>query len=324
MKKILFIPPEPWYVEHHIEYLIRYFGYKYFMEIGYPGNPQDNPVYENPDDYDLLIPYLATHPHLDTEKYKKKLAAILWEPAEGCWKNTKIVAATTPKVVNSMIRLNHPYIHVLPGIDTNLFQPYPLLKEEKEMVVGIIGCAHNVRHRVKEVVLPLLNIPNVIFKFFVRNYFNDRQNDIEQAGGEEFKKRIANANKCWIGVPNIYNSMDVLLKVDADPGLTFPVLEAMACGKPFVATDVGIEHLFKNCGLVIEADEKDADGNGRNWYLAKTEEVITRARKGIEFLRDNPEARKVLGKNGRKRISAEYTWEKQLPQWDKFFKKALE
>lgn len=335
MKRILFMPPEPWYVEVHMEYLIRYFGGKYFMEQGYPCDVRDmtceesikrNPMMRNPDDFDLLIPLLPSHPKVDANKYKEKLAAILWEPNEGCWRNTKIVAATTPMAAQSMEAANHPYVAVTPGIDTKLFKPFSQVRENDLMQIGVIGCPHNERHRVKQIIKPLFDIPGVEFKFYVRNWLN-RENDTAEAGGDEFHKRICSGNKYWPGVPNIYNRMDVLLKVDADPGLTFPILEAAACGVPFVATHVGIESLFEDAGagIVCKADVVEYNGNGRSWYRDEknTPSQIERIKKGIEFMRDNSEKRKEMGENGRKEILKNWTWEAQLPKWAEFFERAL-
>jgi glycosyltransferase involved in cell wall biosynthesis len=326
MKKILFMPPEPWYVEVHMEYLIRYLGGEYLMEQGNPGNPKENPLYKNPDDYDLLVPLLATHHRLPWQQYGKKMATILWEPREGCWSNTVYCAATTPLVVRAMENDNYDrFIEVTPGIDTQLFQPFPQARADSLLRVGVIGCMHNVRHRVKEIVLPLLDIPGVKFDFYTRNFFADRQNDTEEAGGEKFTANVVDGNKRWVGIPNLYNRMDVLLKVDADPGLTFPVMEAAACGVPVIATDIGIEEVFARKGALwlIDADEVDNDGNGRSWYLGNTARVIERCRKAIEWMRDNPEKRKEMGKLGRQAVLDLYTWEKQLPKWREFFDKAL-
>ena len=321
------MPPEPWYVEVHMEYLIRYLGGEYIMDQGNPGDPKVNPLYRNPDDYDLLVPLLATHHRLPWEEYGHKMAAILWEPREGCWSNTAMCAATTPIVVQAMKNdLYKKYVEATPGIDTKLFKLFPQAREDDLLHVGVIGCMHNVRHRVKEIIMPLLDIPGVKFDFYTRNFFRDRENDMEEAGGQKFLENVVDGNKRWIGIPNVYNRMDLLLKVDADPGLTFPIMEAAACEVPFVATHVGIEQVFGDvgAGLTIRADKVDDDGNGRSWYLGNTDKIINRARMFIEWMRDNPKDRKEMGKKGRKLILRKYTWEKQLPNWRKFFNKALE
>ena len=324
MKKILFIAPSeetPWYVQNHIEYLIRYLGNEYIMDQGYVGD--DNPLLKNPDDYDLLVPLRSTHPKVDLEKYGRKTAMILWEPDERNWDKSVICAATTPMAAKSMKRWKHPYVEATPGIDTELFKHYDLLREDDGLLhVGVIGCAHNPRHRVKSVILPLLDIPGVKFDFYIRNWVNN-DSDVEQSGGEEIMKRVVDGNKVWTGVPNVYNRMDVLLKVDGDPGLTFPILEAAACEIPFVSTFVGIEHLFMDAGLVIIPDKTDPNGNGRKWYYENTDEVVKRCRAAIEWMRDRPLERKGMGMNGRRKVLKRFTWEKQLPKWREFFDRAL-
>src|SRR3990167_1514044 len=329
MKRILFMPPEPWYVENHMEYLIRYFSNEYFMEQGMAGDEtarRANPLLKNPDDYDLLIPLLPTHPTIDTKKYGYKMAAILWEPREGVWNQVKMCAATTPLAVRCMERDGWAnYVAATPGIDTELFRPIPFAREDSLLHVGVVCCFHNPRHRVKDVILPLLDIPGVKFDFYARNFWPERDNDIIAAGGDRFLENVRDGNKTWPGVANTYNRMDVLLKVDADPGLTFPIMEAAACLKPFIATNVGIEGEFAEAGagIVINADEPDEDGNHRGWYISNIPATIARIRSAIEFLRDNPLERNIMGKAGREYMLEKYTWEKQLPNWREFFRRAL-
>lgn len=328
------MPMHPWYVENHIEYLIRYLGHKYFMEQAfcaqepYKENVRKDPLRRNPDDYDLLIPLRPTYGHTgvaDVKKYAHKLAYILWEPNEGQWNHSLINACTTPIAAKSMKRAGHPYVQVCPGIDTRLFAPYKLEKNRfGRLIVGVIGCPHNPRHRISDVVMPLLELEKegIEFRFFVRNWSNKAQ-DVEVAGGKKFYKRIYSGNKRWIGVPNVYNSIDVLLKVDFDPGLTFPILEAAACEVPVVTTNVGIEDDFRSAGIVLDADEKDLNGNGREWYRKNIEEMITRFKYALMFMLEYPEERKKMGKKGRQIVLQNYTWEKQLPKWEEFFEKAF-
>lgn len=329
MKRILFMPPEPWYPENHMEYLIRYFSKYYHMEQGMVGDEEAcrrNPLLKNPDEFDLLIPLLPTHPTVDMQKYGYKTAAILWEPREGIWNQCKWCAATTPLAVKAMENDGYTkYTPATPGIDTELFKPVYFAREDSKLHVGVICCFHNPRHRVKEVILPLLGIEGVEFDFYVRNFWPDRDNDTIEAGGKDFLSHVRDGNKTWPGVANTYNRMDVLLKVDADPGLTFPIMEAAASGKPFIATNVGIEGEFANegAGIVINADAPDADGNHRGWYIGHVKETIDRIKLAIEFMRDEPLVRNVMGKRGREYMLEKYTWEKQLPNWEEFFRKAL-
>ena len=329
MKKILVIPPMRWYMEAHIEYLIRYLSDEFFIEIAqvpYPPykdflkNPVNSPLMRSPDDYDLLWPILPTHWGIqDYKKYASKVVLVLYEPGEGKWVEAKLIAGATPESQKTKLPNGKRTHKVRFGIDTELFKPFPMLREDKLLHVGVVGSYLNPRRQVKDGIIPLINIPGVRIMFFPQNWVNNG-GDLKQVGGDRFLKRVVAGDKYWPGLPNIYNRLDVLLRIDNSYGYSFPTLEAAACGVPVIVTHQGIDHLITKAGggILIEAE-----GGGR-WPVDERGKVLpNKLKEAIIYLRDHPRIRKSMGRAGRAEIEKNWTWPKQIPAWRRFFREAL-
>jgi glycosyltransferase involved in cell wall biosynthesis len=340
MKKILFLLPHRWYIENYIEYVIRYLGGFYSIDMALPKEDYhklalsnydtlfiDNPAQhfdyyflKDPDKYDLIVSLLSTHIHIDGEKYKHKMAKIVYEPAEGRFEQSIMVGATSPEVEKYMARISHPYVPIRFGIDTELFKPYSVVRENSLLQVGFVGKPHNPRRMFKDIVMPLLDINGVEFKFYLQGILN--RNDIEYCGGKAFMDRIVSGEQQWTGMPNIYNNIDVLIRMDADNAISFPVLEAAACGVPSITMDAGIDSLITEVGggILIKADEEDK----RSWYYSHPKELVEKYRKAIISLRDDRGTLKLMGENARHEIISNWDWESVMPSWEEFINKSLD
>ena len=94
-------------------------------------------------------------------------------------------------------------------------------------------------------------------------------------------------------LPAIYSAADVLAFPSLYEGFGLPILEAMACGTPVVATDAGsLPEVIGTAGggILVRAHSADA--------LAR----------GISELLAQPAARAELGAQGRKGVVAAYSW----------------
>lgn len=334
MKKILFIPPtHPWYLEAHYEYLIRYLSDEFFIEMaGLPYPPYENfldrypetsPLQRNPDDYDLLVPLLASHWVVtEREKYKHKIAVIQYEPGEGDWHNVAAIATTTP-VADEAIE-NVPHYNVRFGIDTDLFRPIQMLREDNLLHVGVVGTHVNPRRQIEEGMKPLFDMPGVRFMFFPSTWVNNggHEQKMESLGGKEFLKRVVAGEKYWTGLPNIYNRMDVLLRIDNSYGYSFPTLEAAACGVPVITTYQGIDHFITEAGggiLIVP----DPPYEPKRYPFNEEKQLVRKVRSAIELIRDNPNRRIAMGVQGRNEIVRNWQWNKFTDGWRVFLRGAL-
>lgn len=325
MKRILIIPPtRPWYLEAHYEYLIRYLSDEFFIEIAdvpYPPYenfldryPETNPFQRNPDDYDLIVPMLATHwGVIDRDKYAHKTGVVLYEPGEGRHTDVKVVGCTTP-IVEKECRV--PFHSLRFGIDAELFRPLNFTKQDNLLHVGMVGTHINPRRQILEIE-SLFDMPGVKFDFYPSTWINNG-GDLTKVGGMKFLKNVVTGDKYWPGIPNIYNRMDVLLRIDNSYGYSFPTLEAAACEVPVIATYQGIDHEITEAGggMLILPDPP----HETRWPFNEEPQLIRKVKEAIEFMRDNPEIRRQMGKKARRKIMSDFTWGYHIDKWREYFR----
>lgn len=330
-KRILCIPPwHTWYVGAHVEYLIRELSDEFFMEIAtipYPPYkthmnriPPESPFMRNPDEFDLLWPMWAGHWAVPIEEYKYKTAVVIYQPGEGHTVGCARIGATTPIVEKSFDSFNVPYRSLRFGIDTNLFYPVPSLREGyccDKLHVGYVGNHANTRHMLKTVISPLKDIEGIHLMLFPASWVNNG-GPWSDWDGENLFPYVVGGEKLWTGMPNVYNRMDVLLRIDQDPAYSFPTLEAAACGVPVIATNSGIDHLITEAGggILIPGD--------RNQHLFHPEITAQLVKEAVIRLRDNREEAKEMGKKGKEEIVKNWKWDKFYPDWRLFFREALQ
>lgn len=316
-------------MEAHYEYLIRYLSDEFFIEMGQvPYPPYDNfldrypetsPLMKNPRNYDLIVPLLPTHwGVVEHDEYAPKTAVVMYEPGEGRWHHAKALAGATPLADSA--EYGRKCHSVRFGIDTELFKPYPMIREDDLLHVGVIGTYINPRRQIIEGIKPLYDMPGIRWMFFPGNWVNNggTPERIEALGGRQFLDRIVDGDKLWPGLPNIYNRLDVLVRIDHNYGVSFPTLEAAACGVPVIATYQGIDHLITEAGggILLQPEE------GGRWPVERSGELVEKLKNALEFMRDNPAKRKKMGKAARKEVETFWTWEKQIPAWRKFLREA--
>lgn len=330
VKRILIIPPHPhWYVERYVEYIIRYLSDEFFFEIAtvpYPPYetyldryPNESPFMRNPDKYDLIWPLLPTHWFIPQEIYAHKVVTAFYSPNEGYHVGVAGIGATTPMVEESLKYEGKPFTSLRFGIDTNFFVPASnnRVREDNLLHVGYIGTHINPRHMVKDAVMPIADIPGVRLMIYPTTWVNNG-GDLNQVGGDKFLRHVVTGDQTFPGLINIYQNLDVVVRMDQDPAYSFPVEESAACGVPFITTNCGIDKLFtdKGCGMLIDGD--------RNYYMNNAPEVGKKVVEAVTWLRDHPEERKKMGRKGRQYIEEEWTWDKFIPSWREFFRKGLE
>ena len=116
----------------------------------------------------------------------------------------------------------------------------------------------------------------------------------------------------------VYNVMDVFLLTTSGEGFGVPIIEAMACEVPVIATDytttpeLVTEH---NAGF----GAKLATEITGSWNVERGVMDDNDCSDKLTTLYNNRELCITMGKNGRKAVETYYSWDVVIEQWDKFF-----
>ncbi|MFH0812519.1 MAG: glycosyltransferase family 4 protein [Pseudomonadota bacterium] len=105
-----------------------------------------------------------------------------------------------------------------------------------------------------------------------------------------------------------YQGLDAYICASRTEGGPHPILEALSCGIPVISTRVGV------APELIE--------QGVNGMLV--ERIVPAIREAIVYLRDNRDLRVEMGKQARKTIEENWTWDMQAQKYIPFFNYGFE
>jgi len=118
----------------------------------------------------------------------------------------------------------------------------------------------------------------------------------------------------------VYNAMDIFLLTTSGEGFGIPIIEALGCQIPVVATEYTTtkELLLDDgvCGLPVPAI---AEITG-SWVVERAIMNIKACVAALNKLYKEPETREHLGKTGRNKVLRNYSWEIVVPMWEKFLR----
>ncbi len=254
--------------------------------------------------------------------------------------------------------------HIPHGVDTELFFKLPddqrlALKQkyglQDKFVIGTVARNQPRKHldrTLKTMRLLKDKIPNAVLFFHLDP--NDPaqplwriQSLIQKFGLEN--RVIFSGMKAHQGFPakqmnEIYNVMDCFFLSTSGEGFGIPIIEAMACEVPVVATDYTTtpELVIKNnAGLGVKLagvetidlfslDSKDYDIKTQNGCITGSWEVerglmdINDATNKILQLCLDPKLREIMGANGRRAVLEKYDFKKQIgPAFEKIMVEAI-
>ena len=190
------------------------------------------------------------------------------------------------------------------GVDLDQFVIYrdnPGSRRPSLLFVGGLDGAHyfkgleNLIKALAEIIkIPKFNsaILNVVGNGDLLEYYRKCAKNLGLAKAVIFNENVSN-NK----LVDFYNYCDCLVLPSINQGEAFGLvlLEAMACAKPVITSNLpGVRSVFKN---------------GRQGLLAKPDQVRDLVKK-LQFILEDGERARLMGRAGRELVEKKYTWEK--------------
>ena len=116
----------------------------------------------------------------------------------------------------------------------------------------------------------------------------------------------------------VYNVMDVFLLTTSGEGFGVPIIEAMACQVPIVATNYTttkelVIDTFAGYGVKLATEITGS------WNVERGVMDDNDCSEKLTNLYMYPKLREEMGINGKKAVDKYYSWDVVIEQWDKFF-----
>ena len=102
-----------------------------------------------------------------------------------------------------------------------------------------------------------------------------------------------------------YNKIDVILLTSKSECMPRCVLEAMSCGLPVIATNVGCISLLLDSKWVVDAMPDDV--------------VVQQINDRLDCLICDPELRQSIGRRNRCHVEKFFSWKNTIKYWDMVF-----
>jgi sugar transferase (PEP-CTERM/EpsH1 system associated) len=189
-------------------------------------------------------------------------------------------------------------LHVVPnGVDTNYFKPLVARPDTTTLTVAFSGDMSYFPNQEAVIyfarqVLPIIrqSLANVRFLIIGRNP-GRKVRQLQKIPGVEVTGSVPDVRTF------LAKAQVSVAPFSIAAGIQNKILEAMASGLPVVATSRAIQGLSADVAAVVEKGDR-------------AEELATKI---VRLLRD-PELGRRIGMEGRRRVTADYSWERSLDQ----------
>ncbi len=239
-------------------------------------------------------------------------------------KNAKYIASTSnvmSEELKRQVKVSDKEIYITPfGVDINKFYNYNSNRNDKNINVGTIKALEE-KYGIKYAILAVKKVKNDLIKegkkqladsikYYIYGDGSEKEALLKLIKDEGLEKDIFLREKIPNKkVPEVLNQIDIFIAPSiANESFGVAVVEAMACEIPVVATDVD--------GF------KEVMNNNVTGYIVKRKDINSIAY-ALEKLMSSSETRKIIGKNGRKRVIENYDWNKNVETMESVYEKIL-
>lgn len=176
---------------------------------------------------------------------------------------------------------NIPVIFLPESIDTNFFTP-----QKKENINFTVGIACGMQKAIKRGYL----INKLDYPVLIKDNW-----------AKQIKSNTTNLEQ----MRDFYKELDVLLCTSLSECQPRTIMEAMACGRCVVSTDVGSVPMLLNKEWIVPVNPD--------------EEVIKQINHRLEILKNSPDIRKQVAKRNLNHIQEFWSWKNNTHLWDDVF-----
>jgi glycosyltransferase involved in cell wall biosynthesis len=200
-------------------------------------------------------------------------------------------------------------VHVIyNGVDINKFKPMKVPKNDKPIVacIGRVDIFKDIINLIQAINLVKAEIPEIECRIYGSSTdleYSIRCIDaVRDLGLEDTVKFIGRIKD----PETAYNAADVVVISSITEGFPFAIIEAMACGRGIVATDVGgIREALQGCGIMVRSN-----------HPRELASAI------ISLLR-NPQLREQLGAAAVSKVRDGFTLEQSINQYRKQYERLI-
>ena len=178
----------------------------------------------------------------------------------------------------------------------------------EDRIIGTIGSLYPVKgHKYLLCALPrILDVcPNTTILLIGRGELDASLKALAKDLGVEQRVRFLGLRS---DISALLSIMDVFVQPSLSEGLSIALLEAMAAGKPVVASRVG-----GNLELVAD---------GESGYLVPPKDEEALAQKIVSILQ-SPQTARLLGENGRHRVCADFTLDQMIDKYTRLYEHSI-
>lgn len=250
----------------------------------------------------------------ESRKTHKSFRARFFRPfLKDVLKNSDFLVSSSEELIQEiddyLIKVDRTKLIILhEAVDIEKFKPEKKTELNKLLTVARIDPVKGIETIIKSIPYLIKEIPELKLKLVGshpnKKYLNNLKNLVLKLNCQEFVDFIGPIPHN--DLPSVYNSSKIFILTSKTEASSISTLEAMSCGLPVIVTNVG--------GMPSLITD------GENGFIIEPNEPKYLAEKIMEILRD-PSLSTKLGTNARKKIEAEYNWDRFIDGLIKIFNK---